>query len=104
MFTDDQFPRAVNVDGTLKSAEDWDAAGVTVLDCASIGARSGCIAPVTIGRWTLVGGPERCVVQDVPDFALAVGSPGPPKKVGAAAALCVSAKTPGTGGIPRQKR
>ncbi|WP_346233436.1 acyltransferase [Parafrigoribacterium mesophilum] len=74
VFTDDQFPRAVNVDGTLKSGDDWEAVGVTVLEGAPIGACSVCIAPVTIGRWALVGA-GTTVVKDVPAFALVVGSP-----------------------------
>lgn len=74
VFTNDQFPRAVNPDGTLKSGEDWEAVGVTVREGAAIGARSVCIAPVTIGRWSLVGAGST-VVKDVPDFALVVGSP-----------------------------
>ena len=54
VFTNDHFPRAVNPDGTLKSASDWTPVGVTVLEGASIGARAVCVAPVTIGRWALV--------------------------------------------------
>jgi UDP-2-acetamido-3-amino-2,3-dideoxy-glucuronate N-acetyltransferase len=74
VFTNDQFPRAVNEDGTLKSGDDWEAVGVTVGEGASIGARSVCIAPVTIGRWSLVGAGST-VVKDVPDFGLVVGNP-----------------------------
>ena len=54
VLTNDQFPRAVNPDGSIKSASDWDAVGVTIGDGASIGARAICIAPVTIGAWALV--------------------------------------------------
>jgi acetyltransferase-like isoleucine patch superfamily enzyme len=74
VFTNDQFPRSINPDGTLKSASDWEAVGVTVLEGASIGARSVCVAPVTIGRWALVGA-GATVIRDVPDFALVVGAP-----------------------------
>ena len=74
VFTNDQFPRAVNPDGSAKSASDWDAVGVTVLEGASIGAKSVCIAPVTIGAWALVGS-GATVVKDVPNFALVVGNP-----------------------------
>lgn len=74
VFTNDEFPRAINADGSLKSAHDWTPTGVTVLEGASIGAQSVCIAPVTIGRWALVGAGS-VVVKDVPDFALVVGSP-----------------------------
>lgn len=74
VFTNDQFPRAINEDGTPKSASDWDAVGVTVFEGASIGAKSVCIAPVTIGAWSLVGAGST-VIKDVPDFALVVGNP-----------------------------
>jgi UDP-2-acetamido-3-amino-2,3-dideoxy-glucuronate N-acetyltransferase len=74
VFTNDHFPRAINADGTLKSAHDWEPVGVTVLEGASIGASATCVAPVTIGRWALVGSGS-VVVKDVPDFALVVGSP-----------------------------
>jgi acetyltransferase-like isoleucine patch superfamily enzyme len=74
VFTNDQFPRAINPDGTPKSASDWDAVGVTVQEGASIGAKSVCIAPVTIGAWALVGAGST-VIRDVPSFALVVGNP-----------------------------
>ena len=41
---------------------------------ASIGARAVCVAPVTIGRWSMVAA-GATVVRDVPDFALMVGVP-----------------------------
>lgn len=74
VFTNDQFPRAINPDGTPKSASDWEAVGVTVREGASVGAKSVCIAPVTIGAWALVGSGST-VVKDVPAFALVVGNP-----------------------------
>lgn len=74
VFTNDYYPRAVNPDGTLKSGADWEAVGVTCRTGASIGARSVCIAPVTIGRWALVAAGS-VVTQDVPDFALVAGVP-----------------------------
>ncbi|MCG2800435.1 MAG: N-acetyltransferase [Cellulomonas sp.] len=74
VFTNDYFPRAVTVDGDLKSADDWHAVGVTVRTGASIGARSVCVAPVTIGRWALVAAGS-VVTKDVPDFALVAGVP-----------------------------
>lgn len=74
VLTNDLLPRAVNPDGSLKRAEDWHAVGVTVRTGASLGARSVCVAPVTIGRWALVGA-GAVVTRDVPDFALVVGSP-----------------------------
>ena len=74
VFTNDYYPRAVNPDGSLKSADDWHAVGVTVRTGASVGARSVCVAPVTIGRWALVAAGS-VVTRDVPDFALVAGVP-----------------------------
>ena len=74
VLTNDEFPRAVSPDGSAKSAADWAPVGVTVREGASIGARSVCVAPVTIGRWAMVGAGST-VTRDVPDYALVVGSP-----------------------------
>ena len=48
VLTNDRFPRAVNPDGTLKSASDWEAVGVTIGTGAAIGARAVCVAPVRL--------------------------------------------------------
>ena len=74
VLTNDEFPRAVNPDGTLKSGSDWNAVGVEIGDGASIGARAVCIAPVKIGAWSLVAA-GAVVTKDVPDFALMAGVP-----------------------------
>jgi len=74
VLTNDEFPRAVNPDGTLKSGADWHAVGVTIGEGSSIGARAVCIAPVTIGAWALVAA-GAVVTKDVPNFALVAGVP-----------------------------
>jgi len=74
VFTNDRYPRAVTPDGFLKGAGDWEPAGVTVRDGASVGARAVCVAPVTVGRWAVVAA-GAVVVADVPDFALVAGAP-----------------------------
>lgn len=74
VLTNDHFPRAINADGSPKSAQDWEPVGVDIREGASIGASATCVAPVTIGRWALVGS-GAVVIKDVPDFALVVGSP-----------------------------
>ncbi|CAN5342692.1 acyltransferase [soil metagenome] len=74
VLTNDHFPRAINPDGSLKSAHDWEAVGVTIRQGASIGAGSTCVAPVEIGAWALVGAGS-VVIADVPEFAIVVGSP-----------------------------
>lgn len=73
-FTNDHYPRSVAPDGSLKRGDDWEAVGVTCREGASIGARSVCVAPVTIGRWALVAAGS-VVTKDVPDFALVAGVP-----------------------------
>lgn len=74
VLTNDLFPRAVNADMSPKSAADWQPVGVRIDEGASIGARSVCIAPVTVGRWAVVGAGS-VVTRDVPPFALMVGVP-----------------------------
>ena len=74
VFTNDRYPRAVNPDGSKKSAADWVPVGVNVLSGASIGARAVCVAPVTIGRWSLVAAGS-VVTADVPDYAVVAGAP-----------------------------
>lgn len=74
VLTNDEYPRAVNLDGTPKSARDWSPVGVTVGDGASIGARAVCVAPVSIGRWALVAA-GAVVTRDVPDHAVVAGVP-----------------------------
>lgn len=74
VLTNDTYPRAINPDGTAKSAADWEAVGVIVDDGASIGARAVCVAPVHIGAWSLVAAGS-VVTRDVPDHALVAGVP-----------------------------
>lgn len=74
VLTNDTFPRAINADGSLKGAEDWEAVGVTIGRGASVGARAVCVAPVTIGEWATVAA-GAVVTKDVPAHALVVGVP-----------------------------
>ena len=74
VLTNDTFPRAINPDGSLKSADDWESVGVTIEQGASIGARAVCVAPVTVGAWATVAA-GAVVTRDVPAHALVVGVP-----------------------------
>lgn len=74
ILTNDEYPRAVNPDGSQKSGSDWEAIGVTIREGASIGAGSICIAPVEIGAWALVAAGST-VTKNVPAFALVAGVP-----------------------------
>lgn len=79
VLTNDTYPRAINPDGSLKSAHDWQPVGVTIGRGASIGARATCVAPVTIGEWATVAA-GAVVVKDVPAYALVAGVPA--KRIG----------------------
>ncbi len=74
VLTNDTYPRAINPDGTIKSAHDWEPVGVTIEKGAAIGARATCVAPVTIGAWATVAA-GAVVVKDVPAYALVAGVP-----------------------------
>ncbi|MFB2572064.1 acyltransferase [Micrococcus sp. IITD107] len=74
VLTNDTYPRSINADGSLKSADDWAPVGVRIGQGASIGARAVCVAPVTIGAWAMIAA-GTVVTKDVPDYALMVGVP-----------------------------
>lgn len=74
ILTNDVYPRAVEPDGSLKSATDWDAAGVAIGDGAAIGARAVVRAGVTIGEWALIGA-GAVVVADVAPYSMVLGNP-----------------------------
>ena len=74
VLTNDEYPRAINPDESLKSGLDWKPVGVTIRKGASIGAGSICVAPIEIGEWALVAAGST-VTQDVPAFALVAGTP-----------------------------
>lgn len=77
-FTNDNLPRAINPDGSLKTggsqATDWEVAKTLVKEGASIGANATILAGVTIGTYALVGA-GAVVTKDVPDYGLVFGCP-----------------------------
>jgi UDP-2-acetamido-3-amino-2,3-dideoxy-glucuronate N-acetyltransferase len=74
VFTNDTFPRAINPDGSLKDASDWETMGVRVQRGASIGARAVVLGGVEIGEWALVAA-GAVVTRDVAPYALVTGIP-----------------------------
>lgn len=74
IFTNDRVPRAINPNGTLKSADDWHVGQTRVCYGAALGAGSVVVTGVTIGRWALVGS-GAVVTRDVPGHAVVVGNP-----------------------------
>ena len=99
-LTNDHFPRAVNPDGSLKSAADWEPVGVTIEQGASIGARAVCVAPVRIGAWATVAA-GAVVTKDVPAHALVAGVPA--RRIGwvGRAGEPLTPADPGPDGAPR---
>ncbi len=73
-FTNDMFPRAINLDGTLKNMEDWQITPTVVEYGATIGAGSVVHCGITIGRFALVG-VGAVVTRDISPHALVAGSP-----------------------------
>lgn len=74
IFTNDKVPRAVNPDGSLKSADDWVLDQTVVKTGAALGAGTVVVTGVTIGAWSMIGS-GAVVTKSVPDHALLVGNP-----------------------------
>lgn len=73
-FTNDRYPRAINPDDTLKTADDWSAGSTWVGKGASIGAGAIILPSMHIGRYAMVGA-GAIVAHDVPDHVLVTGNP-----------------------------
>jgi acetyltransferase-like isoleucine patch superfamily enzyme len=73
-FTNDLRPRAINPDGTLKSADDWVLSLTRIKTGAALGANSTILCGSTIGAWAMVGAGS-VVTRDVPDYGLVWGNP-----------------------------
>ena len=73
-FTNDNLPRAINPDGTLKAADDWVLGRILVKRGAALGANSTILPKVVIGEWALVGSGS-VVSKDVPAYGLVYGNP-----------------------------
>ncbi|HEX9038829.1 MAG TPA: acyltransferase [Ktedonobacterales bacterium] len=73
-FTNDLFPRAINLDGTFKRATDWEVIPSTVEYGATICAGSVVRCGVIIGRFALIG-TGSIITRDVAPHSLTTGSP-----------------------------
>jgi acetyltransferase-like isoleucine patch superfamily enzyme len=74
VLTNDRLPRAVNPDGSLKSADDWEVGPILIRAGASLGTGAIILPCVTVGRWALVAA-GAVVSRDVPDHGLVAGVP-----------------------------
>ena len=74
VFTNDKHPRAINADGSLKAADDWESSSTLVKRGASIGANAVIVCGVTVGEWAMIGS-GAVVSRNVPDYGLVWGNP-----------------------------
>ncbi len=73
-FTNDLRPRAINKDGSPKSAEDWVLSVTLIKRGASLGANTTVRCGIVIGEWAMVGSGS-VVTRNVPDHGLVFGNP-----------------------------
>lgn len=73
-FTNDMRPRAVNPDGSLKSADDWVLSKTVIHRGAALGANSTIRCGIEVGEWAMVGSGS-VVTRDVPAHGLVFGNP-----------------------------
>ena len=74
ILTNDKNPRATNELGTIKKSENWVQSKIKIEKGASIGAGVVCVAPITVGQWS-VSGAGAVITTNFPDFALMAGIP-----------------------------
>ncbi len=73
-FTNDFRPRAVNPDGSLKSADEWVLSKTLIKRGAALGANSTIRCGISVGEWAMVGSGS-VVTQNVPAHGLVYGNP-----------------------------
>jgi UDP-2-acetamido-3-amino-2,3-dideoxy-glucuronate N-acetyltransferase len=73
-FTNDLKPRAINPDGSLKSADDWVLSPTYIRKGAALGANSTIRCGISIGEWAMIGAGS-VVTKDVPNHGLVWGNP-----------------------------
>jgi acetyltransferase-like isoleucine patch superfamily enzyme len=74
MFINDLYPRAVNQDGALQGASDWEVVPTRIADRVSLGSNCTILGGVSIGEGALVGA-GAVVTRDVPPYAIVAGVP-----------------------------
>lgn len=73
-LTNDRNPRAVTLNGELKTADDWTVGRTVIKYGASLGAGAIVMAGLVIGRFAMVGA-GAVVTHDVPDYGMVMGVP-----------------------------
>jgi len=75
ILTNDRSPRAINPDGSLKAATDWQVSPILIRRGASIGAGAIVLPGITVGEFAMIGA-GAVVTRDVPPHGLVYGNPG----------------------------
>lgn len=73
-FTNDVFPKACRVDGSLQTDADWSVVPTRVCRGASVGSGAVILAGITIGENALVGA-GAVVTKNVPPGTIVAGNP-----------------------------
>ncbi len=74
MLLNDKNPRAINLDGSLKSDSDWTVSEAMVRYGAAVGGGVVVLPGVNVGRFAMVGS-GAVVTRDIPDHGIAFGNP-----------------------------
>lgn len=74
MFTNDLFPRASNLDGSMQTDADWTCVPTLIKRRASLGSGATLLCGITVGEGAVVGA-GAVVTKDVPPGATVVGNP-----------------------------
>ena len=73
-FINDLFPRATNIDGSLKNDTDWSVVPTIVENNASIGSSATILCGIRIGAGALVGAGS-VVTKNIPSNEVWAGNP-----------------------------
>ena len=73
-FINDIFPRAVNVDGSMQTDDDWELVITKIGNRVSIGTSATILGGITVGDNAIVGAGS-VVTKDVPENAIVAGNP-----------------------------
>lgn len=74
MLLNDKNPRAINLDGALKSDTDWQVSPTYIGYGAGIGGGAIILPGVRVGKWAIMGS-GAVVTRNIPDYGLAYGNP-----------------------------
>lgn len=73
-FTNDRYPRAIDTNGKLLEADDWEIVPTRVEKGVSIGANATLLCGIKVGEYAMIAA-GAVVTRDVPPYALVAGVP-----------------------------